>query len=331
MAVDFSDTLIVAISATALFNLEHAETALAQFIQKDEQTAFQHFARYMQAHENDPLEKGTGYPLIEALLNLNHYQDPKEYHDESPFVEVVVVSKSTPDLGIQVLNAIRTHKLGITRSAFISGADIAEYIKDFEVDLFLTTNKEDAQRVTDSKVCACAILDATPVNTIELDSRQLRIAFDGDAVLFDDSGELVFKQQGLQAFHERENQMADLPIDKGPYADFLIKLSALQKKLPYDTHDSTHNPIRIALVTARNAPADMRAIKTLREWGVSVDLAFFLGGIEKTRVLKTFAPHIFFDDSIKHIDAAKSVVPSALVPYHSTSLLNQLHIDNQSN
>lgn len=323
MAVDFSKTLIVAISATALFNLENVEKVLQHFIDEDESAASLNFAHYMQQHEDEPLQKGIAYPLIEALLNLNQYQDPKEYHDESPFVEVVVVSKSTPDLGIQILNTIRFYKLGITRSAFISGADIAHYIKDFEVDLFLTTNKEDAQAVVDAKVCACAILDASVTNAWQLDSQQLRIAFDGDAVLFDDSGELVFKQQGLQAFHERENQMANLPIDKGPYADFLIKLSTLQKKLPHNPYDSTHNPIRIALVTARNAPADMRAIKTLREWGVSVDLAFFLGGIEKTRVLKTFAPHIFFDDSIKHIDAAKKVVPSALVPYHSTSLLNQ--------
>lgn len=208
---------------------------------------------------------------------------------------------------------------------------MADYIDDFDVDLFLTTNRDDAQAVTDAKLCACAVLDATPVDILELDTEQLRIAFDGDAVLFDDSGELVFKQEGLQAFHHREQSMADLPIDKGPYADFLIKLSALQKNLPHDTLDSTHNPIRIALVTARNAPADMRAIKTLREWGVNVDLAFFLGGIEKTRVLKTFAPYIFFDDSIKHIDAAKGVVPSALVPYHSTSLLNQYHGLDEAN
>lgn len=326
MAVDFSKTLIVAISATALFNLEEADKKLQQFIQEDKTTASKRFADYMKSVENEPLQKGAGYPLIKALLNLNQYQDPnKDYHDESPFVEVVIVSKSTPDLGIQVLNAIRSHGLAITRSAFISGASVADYIHDFDVDLFLTTNKEDAQAVTDAKLCACAILDATPINTLELDTKQLRIAFDGDAVLFDDAGELVFKQQGLQAFHDQENKMADMPMRKGPHADFLIKLSKLQKSLPHDTIDSTHNPIRIALVTARNAPADMRAIKTLREWGVNVDLAFFLGGLEKTRVLKTFAPHIFFDDSIKHIDAAKSVVPSALVPYHSTSPLNELH------
>lgn len=325
MAVNFSNTLIVAISATALFDLKEADEMLQHFLQEDKATASARFSEYMKSVENQPLQKGTGYPLIEALLNLNRYQEPKDYHDESPFVEVVIVSKSTPDLGIQVLNAIRQRNLGITRSAFISGASVADYIDDFDVDLFLTTNRDDAQAVTDAKLCACAVLDATPVDILELDTEQLRIAFDGDAVLFDDSGELVFKQEGLQAFHHREQSMADLPIDKGPYADFLIKLSALQKNLPHDTLDSTHNPIRIALVTARNAPADMRAIKTLREWGVNVDLAFFLGGIEKTRVLKTFAPHIFFDDSIKHIDAAKGVVPSALVPYHSTSLLNQYH------
>lgn len=332
MAVDFSQTLIVAISATALFDLSELEQKLLAFIRDDEQTAMKRFREYMQEHESDALSAGTGYPLIKALLNLNRYQQDQEYHDESPLVEVVVVSKSTPDIGIRVLNAIRSHELGITRSAFISGASVADYIKDFQVDLFLTTNKEDAQKVADAKICACAILDASPVNDATLDTEQLRIAFDGDAVLFDEAGELVFKQQGLQAFHHHENSMENSPMDKGPYADFLIKLSRLQAKLPVEADDVAHSPIRIALVTARNAPADLRAIKTLRAWGVSVDVAFFLGGLDKTHVLRTFAPHIFFDDSIKHIDAARSVVPSALVPYHSNSLLNEYamqHMDEQ--
>ncbi|UTO04893.1 5'-nucleotidase [Moraxella sp. FZLJ2107] len=324
MAVDFSNTLIVAISATALFDLAENEAKLAEYIQEDKLTAARRFHDYQQARENEILQKGSGYPLIEALLNLNKFQSNQDYEVESPFVEVVIISKSSPDMGIQVLNSIRAYELGITRSAFISGDSVANYIKDFNVDLFLTTNREDAQVVVDARVCACAVLDTTPVKVQDLDSDQLRIAFDGDAVLFDDAGELVFKQEGLQAFHHHEVSKADLPIDKGPYADFLIKLSQLQAKLPNQSTDAPHNPIRIALVTARNAPADMRAIKTLREWGVTVDVAFFLGGLDKTGVLKTFAPHIFFDDSIKHIDAARSVVPSALVPYHSESQLNIL-------
>lgn len=325
MAVDFSQTLIVAISATALFDLTQVEAKLETFLQNNPKTAAKQFRQYMQAHENDPLAKGAGFALIEALLNLNRFQQ-KAYEDESPLVEVVIVSKSTPDMGIQVLNAIRTHKLPITRSAFISGDSVAHYIDDFSVDLFLTTNTDDAQAVMDAGICACAILDATPIDIHHLDTSQLRIAFDGDAVLFDDSGELIFQQKGLQAFHEREHSMADLPIDKGAFADFLIKLSQLQARLPDDI-DGADNPVRIALVTARNAPADMRAIKTLREWGVSVDVAFFLGGLSKTNVLKSFAPHIFFDDSIKHIDAARTTVPSALVPYHSNSLLNEKNKD----
>ncbi len=320
MAVDFSQTLIVAISATALFDLSHLERTLQDFMANNPKTAQDEFRRYMMERETLPLDKGTGYPLIKALLNLNRYQTANDYHDESPLVEVVIVSKSTPDMGIQVLNAIRQHQLPITRSAFISGSAVADYIADFKVDLFLTTNHDDAQAVVDKKVCACAIVDASPIDTEYLDTDQLRIAFDGDAVLFDEQAELIYQQKGLKAFHDYERKMSHYLIDKGPYADFLIKLSALQKKLPIPI-DGQNKPICIALVTARNAPADMRAIKTLRSWGVLVDMAFFLGGIEKTHVLKTFAPHIFFDDSIKHIELAKAFVPSARVPYHSKSPL----------
>ncbi len=330
MAVDFSNTLIVAISATALFDLSASENHLLQLLQQRPTEAIKEFRGYMAERENEPLSIGAGYPLIKALLNLNKYCNQCPGPDsgiEAPLVEVVIVSKSSPDTGIQVLNAIRNHKLYISRSAFISGSPVAPYIDDFNVDLFLTTNRDDAQQVADAKICACAILDATPVNTYELDTEQLRIAFDGDAVLFDDSGELLYKQEGLQAFHDREAELRDLPIEKGPYAELLIKLSKLQERLPARLNQS---PISIALVTARNAPADLRAIKTLREWGVDVDMAFFLGGLEKTSVLKTFAPHIFFDDSIKHINAARSFVPTALVPYHSASLLNASRYSNSS-
>lgn len=323
MAVDFSNTLIVAISASALFDLSESERQFQQLHKKDPKNALQKFHDYMVANENTPLTAGVGYPLIKALLKLNGFEDNgKDYHDESPLVEVVIVSKSSPDTGVQVLNSLRSHGLNITRSAFISGEPVAKYIADFKVDLFLTTNRDDAQAVTDASVCACALLDATPVNVFELGSEQLRIAFDGDAVLFDGAGELMYQQQGLKAFHDYEDKMSDSPMEKGPYADFLIKLSKLQQRLPI-TQDK--HPVQIALVTARNAPADLRAIKTLRAWGVTVDMAFFLGGLDKTHVLRTFAPHIFFDDSIKHIERAKGFVPTGLVPYRSDSGLNVVH------
>lgn len=320
MSIDFSNTLIVAVSATALFDLTESERFFNQALADDPTTAIDKFRAYMIERENQPLNTGSGYPLIKALLNLNnHLPQTESLHEvASPLVEVVIMSKNSPDTGIQVLNALRSHGLPISRSAFTSGEGVAEYVADFKVDLFLTTNHDDAQAVTDAGVCACAILDAPPIDMKELDTDQLRIAFDGDAVLFDEAGELLSQQQGLQAFHDYEAKMSDVPMNKGPYADFLIKLSKLQKRLPSQVKNP---PIQIALVTARNAPADLRAIKTLRNWGVSVDLAFFLGGLDKKHVLQTFAPHIFFDDSIKNYDSAKSVVPSGLVPYSSKSKL----------
>ena len=220
MAVDFTNTLIVAISATALFDLSESENYLLELLQQRPISAVKEFRDYMAEREDDALAIGAGYPLIKALLNLNRYYNKNMDSDiETPLVEVVIVSKSSPDTGIQVLNAIREHELNISRSAFISGSTVAPYIADFNVDLFLTTNREDAQQVADGNICACAILDATPVNTYTLDTEQLRIAFDGDAVLFDDSGELLYKQKGLQAFHERETQLRDSPIEKGPYAE----------------------------------------------------------------------------------------------------------------
>lgn len=325
MAVDLSNTLIVAISATALFDLSESEGYFTQLIAQDPTTAVDKFRAYMYARENQPLNTGTGYPLIKALLNLNRYQPANQSNQSeadkktiSPLVEVVIMSKSSPDTGIQVLNALRSHGIPISRSAFTSGEPVVDYVEDFKVDLFLTTNHEDAQSVTDAGVCACAILDAPPIDMKELDTEQLRIAFDGDAVLFDEEGELLSQTQGLQAFHDYEAKFSDTPMKKGPYADFLIKLSKLQKRLSSKVDNP---PIQIALVTARNAPADLRAIKTLRTWGVSVDLAFFLGGLDKRHVLQTFAPHIFFDDSIKNYDSAKDFVPSGLVPYSSKSKL----------
>lgn len=327
MSVDFSNTLIVAVSATALFDLSESEQFFQTALSDDPDTAVDKFRRYMIERENDPLQTGTGYPLIKALLNLNRHLPQTETLNEvmTPMVEVVIMSKNSPDTGIQVLNAIRSYGLPITRSAFTSGEGVADYVSDFKVDLFLTTNHDDAQQVTDAGVCACAILDAPPIDMKELDTEQLRIAFDGDAVLFDEAGELLSQTKGLKAFHDYEAKMSDIPMNKGPYADFLIKLSKLQQRLP---SKPKHPPIQIALVTARNAPADLRAIKTLREWGVSVDLAFFLGGLDKKHALQTFAPHIFFDDSINNYESAKNVVPSGLVPYRSKSKLYTKKSDN---
>jgi len=235
----------------------------------------------------------------------------------------MIMSRNSPDTGIRVLNTIRSLNLGITRSAFTAGESSADYLEAFNVDLFLTTDESDAQKVIDSGVCASAILSTPPEYKCDIPDGQVRIAFDGDAVLFDESSELVYKEEGMDAFHENEDNSQDIPMKEGPFASFLKQIAKLQERLPMKVEFS---PVRIAIVTARNSPSEMRVIKTLRHWGVYVDEAFFLGGIEKSNILKAFKAHIFFDDQDVHLETSALVVPSGKVLYPSNSQMQKHNI-----
>ncbi|MDQ7069056.1 MAG: 5'-nucleotidase, partial [Sulfurimonas sp.] len=312
MAFSLDKTLVIGISATALFDLSEADKLYKDEFSKHPDRAIEIYRAFMLKNEDVVLKEGIGFALVKALLNLNRYQ--KE--GESPLVEVVIMSRNSPDTGVQVLNTIREVGLNITRSAFTAGESSADYLEAFDVDLFLTTNEADAQKVIDCGVCASAVLNIPPAYKANLDDEQVRIAFDGDAVLFDESSELVYKEEGIDAFHKNEHKEQNTPMQEGPFAAFLIKLAKLQERLPMKMEFS---PIRIAIVTARNSPSDIRVIKTLRHWGVYVDEAFFLGGLEKSKILKSFRAHIFFDDQDVHLKNASLVVPSGKVLYPTNS------------
>lgn len=315
MALNLEDTLVVGISATALFDLKEADDVFNDKYHHDPDTAIEEYRAYMLEREDEILLPGTGYPLVKALLNLNQYQDDPN----SPLVEVVVMSRNSPETGLRVLNTIRHHELNITRTAFTAGESGVDYLEAFDVDLFLTTNVDDAQRVIDSRTCAAAIVKEPPGEISHIPEGQVRIAFDGDAVLFDESSELVYRTKGLDEFERIEDKDQDIPLPEGPYAKLLKKLANLQERLPVKVE---YSPVRIAIITARSSPAEMRVIKTMRAWGVYVDEAFFLGGLDKSKVLKAFHPHIFFDDQDVHLDKASKYVPSGKVLYPSLSKLN---------
>lgn len=317
MALDLGKTLVVGISATALFDMSESDQMFKTALEVDPESVIDHYRRFMQSHEDEPLAPGTGYHLVKALLDLNQHMKGE---GTPPLVEVVVMSRNSPDTGIRVLKTIRREQLAIARSAFTGGESVTDYMEAFDVDLFLTTDVADAQKVIDSGRCAVAILKAPPANAPQIPEGQVRVAFDGDAVLFSDASELVYKTQGLDAFKAQEDALQHTPMEEGPYASLLIKLARLQERLPTGAKDS---PIRIAIVTARNSPSEMRVINTLRAWGVYVAEAFFLGGVGKAKVLRAFNPHIFFDDQDVHLEAAANLVPSGKVPYLTRSALAQ--------
>ncbi|QJD95803.1 5'-nucleotidase [Mucilaginibacter robiniae] len=305
MPLSFADTLVVGISTRALFDLE-AENKLFQ------EQGIVEYRKYQKDREGIILEKGTGFYLVNALLNLNSLAP-----QGTRLVEVIVMSRNSPETGIRVLNSIKYYGLDITRSAFTGGESLYDYIEAFDVDLFLSKDEVDVQKIIDSGIAAAALIYEPPQGFIP-ETTTVRIAFDADAVVFSDDSEQIYKAEGIEAFHENESTNSIVPLNEGPYAKLLKTLSKIQRKMETGVELS---PLRIAIVTARNSPSHMRVLNTLREWDVYVDEAFFLGGLSKDKVLKAFKAHIFFDDQDTHLIPAKSVVPSAKVPYRSTSPL----------
>lgn len=297
MPYDLTNPLVIGISSRALFNLE-AENQIY------EEQGLRAYADYQLQHETEILQKGSAFQLVRAFLNLNTLQDER-------LVEVIVMSRNSPNTSLRIFNSIEDYGLDITRAALTSGAEMAPYLRAFHTDLFLSANGEDVKQAVDSGIAAGIILPGSPHIDPRAKIEQIRIAFDGDAVLFAAESERIYQREGKAAFMEHERDHADIPLPKGPFAKFLETLAHIQALFA----GKDLSPIRTALVTSRNAPAHERAIKTLRNWNVHIDEAFFLGGVGKKDVLAAFGAHIFFDDQRVHTDPASEVVPSALVPY----------------
>lgn len=303
MPTDLSDILVIGVSSRALFNLE-AENEIF------EKEGIAGYRKYQQDHENNALECGTAFYLVQSLLHLNTISTKR-------IVEVVVMSRNSPETGVRIMNSIRIYELDITRMALSGGEPLAPYIDAYDIDLFMSKDSSDVQSVIDTKSCAAAYIYEPPTEFKPSDNR-VKIAFDADAVLFSEESEVRFKKEGMDAFHKYESEHEDEPLGEGPFAKLLLKLSRIQDELPTRIELS---PLRIAIVTARSAPSHMRVIKTLRKWGVYVDEAYFLGGLSKDKVLKAFGAHIFFDDQDIHLTESSKVVPSGRVPYANDSPL----------
>ena len=300
MALKLDDKLVVGISSRALFDLEEENKIF-------EEQGLEAYSAYQLQHENDILKPGTAFPLIKALHKLNS--------EGKYLTEIIVMSKNSADTSLRIFNSIKHYGLNISRAALVSGASISPYLNAFRTDLFLSANENDVQEAINANVAAGIICSHSnlPIDP-EKDIEQIRIAFDGDAVIFSDESEKIYQAEGLEAFARHEEQNAQKPLPEGPFAKLLKTISIIQREFEGEVV-----PIRTALVTARNAPAHERVIRTLRAWDIRIDEAFFLGGIEKSEVLKAFGANIFFDDQSVHTDPASQLVPAARVPYRQGS------------
>lgn len=292
MPLNLDNKLVVGVSSRALFDLEEENTIF-------EQQGLDAYSQYQLDHESEVLKPGTAFPLVKALHKLNA--------DGQHLTEIIIMSKNSADTSLRIFNSIQHYDIEVSRAALVGGVPISPYLNAFRTDLFLSANEADVQEAINANIAAGIICSHAEINPTD-DIKQIRIAFDGDAVIFSDESERIYQEKGLAAFAQHEAENAQKPLPEGPFAKLLKTISIMQKGFPSDK-----SPIRTALVTARNAPAHERVIRTLRAWDVRIDEAFFMGGVEKSEVLKAFGAHIFFDDQTVHTDLASKLVPAARV------------------
>ena len=303
MPYPIEEKLVIAVASSALFSLDEADAVFRE-------EGLRAYRKYQREHENDILAPGIAFPFVRRFLELNTI-----FPDRQP-VEVVLLSRNDSDTGMRVFNSIEHYRLGIIRAAFTRGNSPFRYIPAYNVSLFLSANEADVNEAIGKGYPAGRVLPGAAEDN-EADT-ELRIAFDFDGVIADDSAEKIYKTEGIEAFYDSETANAETAISPGPLGDLFRKLGNLRTlEDEREEHDPDYRRfLKTSIVTARSAPAHRRVITTLRSWHISVDEIHFLGGMDKGRILATLKPHIFFDDQQHpHLDAARKFTPSVHIPF----------------
>lgn len=303
MAYDLTKRLVIGLASSALFDLEESDTIFREQGEKN-------YREFQKKNENKPLAKGVAFPFIKRLLSLNIL------NPQNPPVEVILLSRNDPDTGLRVMNSIEFYNLNMTRAVFLQGSSPLKYIPAFDIELFLSANSQDVNQAILAEYPAGRVMKGNI--TDDPNDTELRIAFDFDGVIIDDEAESIYQNtHDLSAFHNNETMKEGILHKPGPLNNFICRLAEIQKLEHLKMEkDSTYHPIlRTAIVTARNAPSHKRAINTLRNLGIEINEAFFLGGIEKNKVLEIMKPHIFFDDQKSHLEKPSQILPSVHIPF----------------
>lgn len=306
VAYDLEKMLVVGVASSALFDLAEADSVF-----RDQGEA--KYREYQEAHIADALRPGVAFPFINRLLSLNDLSS-----EDKPLVEVIVLSRNDPETGLRVMRSIQHHRLTVTRAIFMQGRSPYEYMGALNMSLFLSQNEQDVRVALGMGFAAGQVIGRPAADPSGTD---LRIAFDFDGVLADDPSERVMQAEGLPAFHAHETEHLEEPLPEGKLSEFLRGINRIQdiEETLAENNPGYNRRVHVAIVTARNAPSHERVIRTLQSWGVRVNDAFFLGGIEKAKVLRVLKPHIFFDDQLRHLEDSADDIPSVHVPFGVTN------------
>ncbi|XP_073521710.1 cytosolic 5'-nucleotidase 1A isoform X2 [Phyllobates terribilis] len=278
-----------------------------------EEQGLEEYVKYQLEHENEPFKPGAAFPFVKALEAVNT-QLRELYPDSEDLFDIVLMTNNHAQVGVRLINTINHYDLFIERFCMTGGNSPIGYLKAYHTNLYLSSDAQKVQEAIEEGIAAATIFN--PSHNVSINEDQLRVAFDGDAVLFSDESEQIVKEHGLDKFFEHEKAYENKPLAQGPLKGFLEALGKLQKKF-YQKGMRMNCPIRTYLVTARSAASSgARALKTLRSWGLETDEALFLAGAPKGPMLEKIRPHIFFDDQMFHIEGAQEMgTIAAHVPY----------------
>ena len=295
---------VIAVASSALFDLTESDSVFRTHGEDK-------YREYQEKNIDKPFEMGVAFPFVKRLLSLNN-----SFEEEQP-VEVVLMSKNSPETGVRAFRSIQHYGLNISRACFTTGKANFKYLPAFNASLFLSANHSDVKDALDSGYAAGRVLNKHYIEDDENDY-ELRIAFDFDGVLASDESEQIYKASGgnMTEYFKHEQQHADEALKLGPIGGLLQKISFFQEleKKKQETDKTYKRILKTSIVTARNAPAHERVVASLKEWGVEVDDAFFLGGIDKARILDIMKPHIFFDDQMVHLEHIDNI-PAVHIPF----------------
>ncbi|WP_420176613.1 5'-nucleotidase [Luteococcus sp. OSA5] len=295
---DLNESLVVGVASSALFDLSESDRVFRE-------QGVVKYEEFQAENQHHPLEPGIAFPFIQRLLGLNALQEN--------LVEVIVMSRNSPASGLRVMDSIKHHDLPISRAIFRRGLGAEDFMSAFNMSLFLSANEADVRHAIEAGQPAGQVMTSSPL--LDHEGESLRIAFDFDGVLADDSAEQVYQSEGMEEYQRHEASRAEIPLTPGPLYKFLQavnKIQTAEDKAVEQDRDYKRR-LRVSLVTARNAPAHERAIRSLMSWGLQVDDAFFLGGLPKSTVLNVLKPHIFFDDQQRHFEGVSA--PAVYVPF----------------
>ncbi|MFI3320475.1 MAG: 5'-nucleotidase [Rikenellaceae bacterium] len=302
MAYPIEKKLVIAVASSALFDLTESHRVY-------QEQGVDAYRRYQEEHIDDHLERGAAFPFIKRLLKLNDI-----FTEEKP-IEVVLLSRNNPETGLRVFRTIKHYGLDISRASFFSGESPYRYLPAFNASLFLSAERDDVVAACKEGYAAGQILSSTFKDDDEADP-ELRIAFDFDGVIANDEAEKIYKKEGMEAFHNHEAELAQQPMQPGLLGNLIRRISDIQHlESEREKEDPTYKRIiKTSIVTARSAPSHERVVMSLKSWGVEVHEAFFLGGIDKARILDIMHPHMFFDDQIGHLQNLTNV-PAVHIPF----------------